>query len=257
MQGNSSVIATVVVGLVIVGAVAYGIYSTNSGLSALSEQNTSLKGQIASLNQQVSSVNQQVSTINEHESSLSEQNSNLASQIAGLNQQNVGLNQQLSNLQQQVSTLEQRTLTVVTVSNTVVYVQTTSVTTTATVTSISAVPQSTLLIIGDTYDNTSQTFQFTVQNTQNFTVYAQLSATLWGTSCMYYNQQGSYLSQVYTFKPLSNTVTTLDLNLGSYQSNGLCGHTAIVYFTMSYVAAASTQVSQTYTFNVVPPYTWS
>lgn len=228
MRENSSVIATIVLGAVIIGAVAYGIYSTNSGLSALSEQNASLKGQIVGLGYQVSAVSGQ-------ESSLS---------------------QQLSSLRQQVSTLEQRTLTVVTVSNTVVYVQTTSVTTTATVTSISAVPQSTLVIVGDTYDNASKTFQFTVQNTQTFTVYAQLSATLSGTSCTYINNQGSYLSQVYTFEPLSNTVTSLDLNLGSYQSNW-CGHTPIVFLTMSYVAPTSTSVSQTYTFNIVPPYTWS
>jgi len=119
------------------------------------------------------------------------------------------------------------------------------------------VPLSTLVIVGDTYDNASRTFQFTVQNTQTFTVYAQLSATFWGTSCSFYNSQGSYLSQVYTFKPVSNTVTTLNLNLGAYQSNQFCGHTPVVYLTMSYIAAASTSVSQTYTFNVIPYYTWS
>jgi ABC-type arginine/histidine transport system permease subunit len=119
------------------------------------------------------------------------------------------------------------------------------------------VPLSTLVIVGDTYDNASQTFQFTVQNTENVTVYAQLSATLWGTSCEFDNRQGSYLLQVYTFSPLSHTITTLNLNLGAYQSNQFCGHTPAVDLTMSYVAATSTSVSQAYAFNVIPYYTWS
>jgi len=111
MQGSSSVIATIVVGVIIIGAVAYGVYSTNSGLSALSEQNTSLKEQVVGLGQQVSTVNAQVSA-------LSSQN---------------------SNLNQQISVLEQRTMTVVTVSNTVVMVETTTSVTTVTSISTSTV----------------------------------------------------------------------------------------------------------------------
>ncbi len=54
-----SVIATVVVGLVIVaGLIAYSYYDTSSRMSALSQQNTSLGQQVASLNQQVSVLQQ-------------------------------------------------------------------------------------------------------------------------------------------------------------------------------------------------------
>jgi hypothetical protein len=53
------------------------------------------------------------------------------------------------------------------------------------------VPLSTLVIVGNTYDNAFHTFQFTVHNTQGFIVYAQLSATLGGTSCLYNNGQVS------------------------------------------------------------------
>jgi len=118
------------------------------------------------------------------------------------------------------------------------------------------VPLSTLVIVGDTYNNSTHIFQFTVQNTQTFIVYAQLSATLWGTSCQFYNSQGTYLSPVYTFKPTSNTTTTLNMSLAAYQSNQFCGHTSIVDLTMSYIVAPSTAVSQTYTFNVIPYYAW-
>ena len=251
MQGNSSVIAAIAVGAVIVCAVVYGIYSSDSSFSALSEQNTSLKGQIASLNQQISNVYQQ-------ESSLSEQNSNLGSQITGLSQQNVGLNQQLSNLQQQVSTLEQRTLSVVTVSNTVVYVQTTSVTTTSTVTSITAVPISALVIVADSYNSSTDTFTFQAHNNQNYTIYAQVSATLFGNfvggACQSTNV-GSFISQVYTFNPRTTTQTTLNLALGSYTSCASSVANVVNSLTMSLVVPPSTSVSPTYNFNVVPSYT--
>lgn len=228
--------ATVIVGIIIVaGLVGYTFYTNSSSLSSLSNQNVNLKQQLSGVSQQASTLGQQVSNLNQQESSL---------------------NQQISTLNQQVSILQQKTIQVVTIVDTVEIVETTTSTTTSTVTSVSAVPQSTLVIVGNTYDNASQTFQFTVQNTQNFTVYAQLSATFWGTSCSFYNSQGSYLSQVYTFKPLSKTVTTLNLNLGAYQSNQFCGHTPVVDLTMSYIAATSTSVSQTYTFNVIPYYTW-
>lgn len=248
MQGNSSVIATIVIGVIIVGAVAYGIYSTNSGLSSLSQQNTSLKGQIAGLGQQIS-------TINEQESALSSQNSNLVDQVSELDQQNVGLNQQLSSLSQQVSVLEQRTLSVVTMTNTFVSVQTTSVTTTMTVTSISAVPQSTLVIIGDAYNSTTYTFTFQVQNTQDYTVYAQVSGKIWGqatSGCMGVGQAGLYISQIYTFTPSSTTVVKMDLTLSQW--TGYCGTNPITTAYVTLILPDTTAVSPTYTFNIVPNY---
>lgn len=186
---------------------------------------------------------------------MSSQNASLKQQLSAVSQQGSALGQQVSSLDQEVSALQQRTVQVVTVSNTIVTVETTTSVTTSTVTSVTAVPEGTLVVVGDTYDNATHTFQFTVQNTQNLTVYAQLSATFWGTDCTYYNSQGSYLSQVYTFKPTSNTNTSLNLSLGSYQSNEFCGQTPVVYLTMSYVVT-SMSVSQTYTFDVVPYYSW-
>ncbi|MGD0396508.1 MAG: hypothetical protein ABSB26_06320 [Nitrososphaerales archaeon] len=256
MQGNYSIIATIAVGAIIIGAVAYGIYSTNSCFSAQSEQNTSLKGQIAGINLQISSVNQQIVSIEQQMSALStlsEQNSNLESQVSGLSQQLVGLNQQLTTLEQQVSVLEQRTLTVVTVSNTVIYIQTTSVTSTSTVTSISIVPQSTLVIIADTFNSTAETFTFQVQNSQSYTVYAQLSASLWGyQSFGCFGQAGSYVSQVYTFAPNSVTTTKMDLTLGQWA--GFCGQNPISSADVTFIIPQSTAVSPTYTFNIVPNY---
>jgi len=92
MQGNSSVIATIVVCIVIVAAfVGYAFYANSSSLSPIYDQNVNLKQQLSGVSQKVSNLNQQVSILN-----------------------------------QQVSTLEQRTMTVVTVSNTVFMVETTT-----------------------------------------------------------------------------------------------------------------------------------
>lgn len=58
-QNNTQVIATVLVGVIIVvGLVGYGYYATSSSLASLSKQNTNLSQQVAALAQQVSSLAQ-------------------------------------------------------------------------------------------------------------------------------------------------------------------------------------------------------
>jgi len=115
------------------------------------------------------------------------------------------------------------------------------------------VPLSTLVVIGDTYNSANNTFTLSVRNTQNITVYAQISALLYGTTsaenCN--GVAGSYISQMYTFLPMSVTVTKLVLSSGLY--NG-CANNPVTSLDMYYMAAQSTAVSQTYMFNIVPEY---
>jgi hypothetical protein len=101
---KASVAATVVVGLLILGAMFYTYAQTSSEASSLSSQNAR----------------------------LSAQNLVLQSEIA--NQQSV-FQQQISSIGRQVSTLEQRTLTVVTLTETYVSIETTVSTTSLTSTS--------------------------------------------------------------------------------------------------------------------------
>jgi uncharacterized coiled-coil protein SlyX len=240
----------IVAAIVIMGLVGYSYYTTSSSLSSLSEQNSDLNQQLLNLNQQVSNGNQQIS---------------------GLNQQVSNGNQQVSSLSQQVSTLEQKTLTVVTQTNTVVNVETTTslvtttqislVTTTqtslvtTTQTSISSVPQSSLIMTGDSYNNVTHTFTFQVQNTENYIIYAQLSASLWGQTNFGCNgQAGTFISQVYTFNPGTVITTQLSLALGSY--SGFCGGNPLSSIQANFVIPQSTAVSPTYTFIVVPNYTF-
>jgi uncharacterized coiled-coil protein SlyX len=194
---------------------------------------------------------------------LSEQNANLNQQLSSQNQQISGLgqqvsngNQQISSLNQQVSTLEQRTITAVTATNTVVTVETTTSLVTTTLTSISAVPESALIITADSYNNATYTFTFQAQNTQNYIVYAQLSASLWGQggfeSCD--GQAGTFVSQVLTFNP--GAVVTIQLSLALATYAGFCGVNPLTSIEANFVVAPSTPVSPTYTFIVVPNYTF-
>ena len=165
-----TLVVTVVLGVLIVGLVLYSAYGIDvPGLSSLSTQNAALSGQVGNQDNQLLALDQQLST---------------------QAQQLTSLNGQISSLNQQVSTLEQKTLSVVTMTNTLITFETTTslltttqtslVTTTVTSqvtttqTSISAVPQSALIITGNSYNNVTHTFTFQVQNTQNYIVYAQL-----------------------------------------------------------------------------------
>lgn len=118
------------------------------------------------------------------------------------------------------------------------------------------VPLSTLVVIGDSYDNATNTLTLSVQNTLNVTVYAQINAVLYGTTsaedCN--GVAGSYVSQMYTFPRMNQTVTQLSLASGLY--NGCAGN-PITHLSLYYMVGHSAAVSQTYKFNLVPAYNHS
>ena len=253
-QVSGSLVAIIAVAIIVVGGFVFAYYNTSNEFGSLSSQNAGLSQQAANLSQQNANLNQQVAGLNQQNANLNQQLSSVSQQNSNLNQQVANLNQQLNGLNQAVSTLEQRTVQVVTMTSVVVTVETTTSVSTTTLTSISQVPQSTLVVLSDTYSNATKTFTFQVQNTQNYTVYAQLSASLWGQGNLYCNgQAGSYISQIYTFNPRSITATTLDLTLGQYV--GFCGGNPVTSLQMNYVIPQSTTVSPTYSFNIVPGYT--
>ena len=224
--------ATVIVGIVILaGLVGYTFYTNSSSLSSLSDQNANLRQQLSGVSQQESTLGQQVSNFNQQESSLS---------------------QQVSSLNQQVSILQQKTVQVVTVSNTIVTVETTTSVETSTVTSVSAVPEGTLVIEVDSYNDSAKTFTFQVQDTQNYTVYAQLSAIVGiGTfgGCGTPNQS-YFISPVYTFQPRQTTVATFNTAL---ITSATCG-SSLNYgqVVLNFVAGNNLVVSPSYTFYYNP-----
>jgi uncharacterized membrane protein YdfJ with MMPL/SSD domain len=221
--------ATVIVGIVVIaGLVGYTFYTNSSSLSSLSDQNGNLKQQLSGVSQQASNLGQQVSNLNQQESSM---------------------NQQVSNLNQQVSILQQKTIQVVTVVDTVELVETTTSATTSTVTSVSAVPEGTLVIVSDSYNNTTKTFTFQVQDTQNFTVYAQLHTLLdLGSSgqCWPSDSAEFFISPLYTWSPRQTISVTFNTAL---LSSGICSSgPGQGQFNAEFLTANNVQVSPTYDF---------
>jgi hypothetical protein len=114
------------------------------------------------------------------------------------------------------------------------------------------VPLTTLVIINDTYDNTTHTFTFVVQNTQNYPVSAQLSATLED-----YCNNGFwwyYISQIYTFSPHGNLSIPMNLALSYQYPNHVPTCNAIYEALVVFVIPTSTAVSSSYQFQVTPTY---
>jgi hypothetical protein len=217
-QSNVRVIASVIVTtIIVVGFVGYGYYATSSSLASISRQNTSLSQQLSGVNAQASNLNQQVSNIN----------------------------QEISNLNQQVSALEQKTLMEVTMTDTVVTVETTTSLVTTTQTSISAVPQSALIIVADSYDNNTYTFTFQVENTQNYTIFAQINSQLSGDCGCGISGMGFFISQVYQLNP--NSMTPVNYNLTLTSLNGNLNQSPSL-ITVDMLTGSGVVVSPTYTF---------
>lgn len=254
MRRNTKLAAILAIVILVFSTVEFYTYDSMS--SQLSTSKSSLDSQISALKASMNSLSATVASL--QNSAAQNQQSSTAQQVASMQSMLQTIQSKLASLSSSLNSTEAsgsafQAQTLQQVQNLTASIQALSSKLTALT---PQVPLSTLVIVGNSYDNASNTFEFIVHNTQTFTVYAQLSATLWGTNCLYYNSQGTYLSSVYTFGPLTNTTTTLNLSLAAYQSNQFCGHTPVVDLTMSYVAAPSTAVSQTYTFDVTPYYAW-
>jgi len=114
------------------------------------------------------------------------------------------------------------------------------------------VPLSSLVVVGNTYNATSDTFTFNVRNNLNVTVYAQLESEIFGTGgedCS--SEAGSFISQVYYFPAGAVTATKLSLPAGVY---GGCAANPITSVSVQYWASQQVRVSPQYTFQVFPVY---
>jgi hypothetical protein len=131
------------------------------------------------------------------------------------------------------------------------YSTTTSVTTLTT--TIETVPSTTLLVTSDSYSNATKTVSMTVENTENYTVYAQFSATMYGNPCCGFgNTAGSYSSSVIQFNPLSATNVPFVLTQGNYYGDCV-GYISSVQLSYS-ISGQSSPVSGSYTFPISPAF---
>jgi hypothetical protein len=123
-----------------------------------------------------------------------------------------------------------------------------------------SVPLSTLEVVSEAYNTTSATFSIVVQNNLDVTVYAQIYAILYGQVTTVTSADGcdgtagTYTSQLYQFPANSTTSTQLPLSQGIYDG---CGISPLSSVWLDFEASQSVQVSHVYTFDVVPPYTFS
>lgn len=241
-------VALVVVVLAL-GSLEYYTYDTLN--NQISNTKADLNAQIAGLQDTITSLRNTVTSLNKTLTSLQDtvtQNRQAESTSA---QQIVTLQTDLQNLQNQVSRL---TLWV----NSTVLTQLQSIT--QSINAIEArlstlfpqVPLTTLVITNDVYNSGNATFHFTVKNTQNYVVYAQLSVTLedpCNNGFWWY-----YASQIFTFTPLGTLSVPLSLALSIPSPNYSPSCTSINEATVLFIIPESTAISSTYDFTVSPPY---
>lgn len=252
MDRNLQLAAALVIALVALGGNFFVLQTENSQInqnkSALSSQITGLQDSLGALQTTVNTLRNQLSQSQQAQSAQ-------AQQISALQNNLQDVQSQMANVIKEFNSNRSSDLAFqVQIYSQLQGISTTLQTLTDRLNALTPqVPLSTLVVIGDSYSNTTNTFTLTVQNTLNITVYAQISAMLYGTTSLENcnGVAGSYISQVLTFSPMSVTVTQLSLASGLY--NGCAGN-PITSLNMYYMIPQSTAVSLTYTFNIVPGY---
>lgn len=119
---------------------------------------------------------------------------------------------------------------------------------------INQVPSSALVVSSESYSNATKSVTMSVLNTENYTIYAQVSATMFGNPCCGYgNTAGTVTSSVFQFNPFSSTSVSFDIADGSY--NGFCiGYISSVQLFFTTATQPSSQASGTYTFQISPQF---
>jgi len=239
--------------IIVLGAVfAYVFYYQNNQISSQSNQISSQAGQISTLESEIASLSAGASTIQGQLSQLQGSQSTTNSEVSSIQGSLHSLQSQLSTiqgeLQTEVNTNYQTLNSEIQNMNTTLQALATKLSTL-----FPQVPQSALTIVGSNYDNSSAVYTFTVHNSQAYSIYAQLSASFYGNPCNFYAGEGSYMSQVLSFGPNATLTIPVDFKGVAFSASSFCGKEPVAYFTMDFVAS-STTLSQSYTFQVNPPY---
>ncbi len=131
----------------------------------------------------------------------------------------------------------------------------TSTTTNTVTSSITQVPDTALVITNESYSNATKTMSLLVENTENYTIYAQFSATMNGNPCCgYSNPAGTYSSSVFQFFPLSTTNVSYNITDADYYGDCITYVTSAQLFLFVQGVPTYTQVSGTYTFEIAPSF---
>ena len=248
----------VVVGISIViglAALGYGLYVNMTVNDQLSEVNAKLSSQSAELHNSITGLQGTISSLQTSISQNQQVDVASAQQIATLQASLKTVETSLSSVRYDLDTSKaSNSASLQQISFQLQNISATIQTLSSKLNAINPqVPQSTLVIVANSYNTATNTLTFIVHNNQETLVYAQISATLLSRDCGFLKTNaGSYISQIYSFKPGQNMTTTLDLHLGSFRECSIIPYISSV--TMNFFAAPNIAVSPTYTFSVVPPY---
>jgi prefoldin subunit 5 len=256
-------VALVVV-VVALGSLDYYTYETLN--SQLSNTKADLNDQIAGLQNTVTSQGNSISSLQNTFASLQSDVTSLQSTATSLGNALTNLQGTLSSLQNTVNQNQQSdAASIQQIQSSIQSIQTQLQNVTLSINAINTrlstlfpqIPLTTLVIVNSSYDSSTSTYSFKVQNNLNAVVYAQINAELLSavnTNCG--GILGTYESQILTFGARSVTLSTMDLADGTY--TGICNYGSInppVTSIQVTFVAASTTVSQAYPpFPVVPPY---
>jgi hypothetical protein len=252
LNRNLMLYAALLIALVALGGNFFVMYQDSGNIN---QNKTSLTNQIAALQSSVSGLQGTVNSLKTQLSQSQSTSTSQAQQLAAAQSSLRGLQTQLANLLSDLNSNTTNNLAFqdVTLSQ-LRSINSSLATITQRLDAISSsAPLTTLVIVAETYDNASATFNFTVRNNLNVTVHAQLSALLYGQgSYPCDGNAGSYTSQVYAFPSNSTTLTQLVLSQGDFDG---CGTSPIDNVWLEFLATSqSVQVSEAYTFVVIPPY---
>jgi len=256
-MASRSLIALAIAIVLVGGIASYTYYDQYTRLDAQSDQISSLQNQVNSLQAGASTLQSQLAQLQQSESSS-------GSQITSLQGTVQTLQGTVQTLQNQLTTVQVELQSQVNLNNANYQTLTQQIQNiSSTLRGLAAklgtlfpqVPQSALTITGSNYDNTSAVYTFMVHNTQNYTIYAQLSASFYGPACNFYAGEGSYMSQVLAFGPGANLTVPIEFKGVAFTPSSFCGKEPISYFSLDFVASA-TVLSQSYSFQVNPPYSF-
>lgn len=243
-----AVIIAIIIGL---SAVGYTWYTNNEMINQIDLVNIALTTESTEIR---SLINGLQGTINSMQTSITQNqqdNSKSSQQITEIQTTLQNLETDLSSVSSQLNTVdESNSASLSQISSQLQNINSTMQTLNDKINTVfPQIPQSTLIIVENSYNNVTNTFTFVVQNTQDTLVYAQLFGQMYTRSCSTNGLAGTYYSEIITFLPGVNTTLFLNLHHVSY---GICGNRYVNHITTNFFAAPNIVVSPTYTFNVVP-----
>lgn len=229
--------------LLVVAAALGGVqyYTWNITNTQVAQDRATSSSEVAGLQSSINSLQSTLAQYQQAQSSNTQQVASIQSSLQVLQGKLSSVGSQL-NSTQLTGAAEQQSLSLL-LQN----MSATMKTLTAKVNSLTAqIPIATLVVTNDIYNSATKTFSFSVQNTQNSTVLAQISVQVTGNCGCGYSNMGFFISPVYQFAPHAISAAQYNTTLTSF--NGYDTNQNPMDFSLSLVTGNNVVVSPAYTF---------